>query len=654
MKRKKLLSVLLSLAMVFSLSAPALAAESPLLISPAPAASEDIVILYTNDIHTYIDNDGLRYSDVAGLKAHYESMGANVILVDAGDHIQGTAYGSMDKGKTIIDLMNAADYDVATLGNHEFDYDMDGAINAIEWAQFEYTSCNFYHEQNGVIGDRVLPPYVVVNAGDVNVAFIGITTPETFTSTTPAYFQDDDGEFIYGIAGGEDGSALYEAVQTAIDDASAEADIVIALGHLGDYPTFGPWTSEQVIANTTGLDAFIDGHSHSTVEGKSVSDKNGNAVLLTQTGEYLNAIGKMSISSNGSIHTELLTAETLPEIIPDAEVNALEDAWISEIDCALGEVIGYSQITLDNYDADGTRLVRSRSTNSGEFAADALYYLFRNMGLDVDAAVMNGGGIRNKAITGELTYKTCKEIHTFGNVACLISVTGQQLLDGLEWGARQVGAAEEGGLLHPSGLRYTVDASIPCTVQTDEKGMWIGGPTGEYRVKDVTLYDWDTGSYVPLDVNATYHLAGYNYTLRNLGDGCNMYTGAPNVLDYVMEDYMVLANYIQSFPVDDATGLPTIGLSTQEPSPVYSNYASVYGTGRITIIDGAVEQPEAPSAAEPAASTYVVMPGDCLWSIAAETLGSGAKWTAIFEANKDLIKDPGLIYAGQILTLPKN
>ena len=552
--KKKALSLFLALAMTAGLAVPAGAAEGT-------AAPEDgVVILYTNDVHTYIDNDrdegaenALTYSKVAAVKDSYE----NAILVDAGDHIQGTAYGSMDKGETIIQLMNAAGYDLATLGNHEFDYDMEGAMAAIERAEFPYVSCNFYHEENGVPGENVLDSYQVFEVDGVKVAFIGITTPESFTKSTPAYFQDDEGNYIYGIAGGEDGSALYDAVQAAIDEASQEADYVIALGHLGDDPSSAPWTSEEVIANTTGLDAFIDGHSHSTVEMKEVADESGETVVLTQTGSYLDALGKMTIASDGTITTELLTGDDLAGITPDADVRAIEDAWIGQVNEELGQVIGSTADTLDNYDAEGNRLVRKQETNTGDFAADALYYLFDNMGLDVDVAIMNGGGIRNTAITGEISYLTCKEIHTFGNVACLQTITGQQLLDALEWGAKDVtadGSVENGGFLQVSGLKYTINTAIPSTVQQDDKGVWTGGPTGDYRVTDVQVLNNETGAYEPLDLTASYNLAGYNYTLRDLGDGFAMFDGAVNVLDYVMEDYMVLANYVESFEDGVVTG----------------------------------------------------------------------------------------------------
>ena len=536
---------------------------------PTPPEKEEVVVLYTNDVHTYIDK-GLSYENIAALKKELEAEGKNVVLVDAGDHIQGTAYGSMDKGATIIKLMNAAGYDLATLGNHEFDYGMARTLEITgEESNFDYVSANFYHEKDGVKGDSVLDAYKVFDFNGTKVAFVGITTPESFTKSTPAYFQDENGNYIYGIAGGTDGKDLYNTVQAAIDAAHEEADVVIALGHLGVDMASSPWTSRELIANTTGLDAFIDGHSHSDVEMEEVKDKDGNTVILTQTGSYFGAIGKMTIATDGKVSTELVKEYTGV----DEDVKAIADAWKTEIDTKLGTVIGHADVTFDNYDAEGKRLVRKTETNTGDFAADALYYLFDNMDLDVDVAIMNGGGVRNKAITGDLSYKSCKDIHTFGNVACLQTVTGQQILDALEWGAKDY-PNECGGFLQVSGLTYEIHDYVESTVQKDEKGVWAGAPTGEYRVKNVKVWNKDTEAWEDLDLEAKYNLAGYNYTLRDLGDGFAMFDGAVNVLDYVMEDYMVLANYVASFPVDETTKLPTI---TAENSP----YGEVTGEGRI-------------------------------------------------------------------------
>lgn len=584
----------------------------------AAAKTEDVVILYTNDVHTYIDGP-LNYAVLAGLKTRLEAQYGNVLLVDAGDHVQGTAFGSMDKGKHMIELMNAVGYDLATLGNHEFDYGMTGCENVVQWAEYPYISCNFYREEQGVRCENVLEAVHVFETGGRKIGFVGITTPETFTKSTPAYFQDAQGNYIYGIAGGQDGAALYADVQAGIDAAKAAgAEVVIALGHLGDDLSSRPWTSQETIANVSGLDAFIDGHSHSAVAGQEIADKEGNPVLLTQTGEYFGTIGCMHIDGEtGQITTELIGYEQILETVRDSEGNpvlnedgtevtavagyelasslydgpvwcedetvaGIQKGWIDEINDQLGQVIGTANVVLDNYDEAGSRLVRGQETNTGDFAADALYYLFDDMGLDVDVAVMNGGGIRNQALTGDLSYLSAKEIHTFGNVACLQTVTGQQLLDALEWGARSTGTGEENGsFLHVSGITYKIDTQWPVSVQEDDKGVWIGGPTGGYRVHDVRVYNRETNAYEPLDLTASYNMAGYNYTLRDLGGGFNMFGGAVNVLDYVMEDYMVLAYYMEAFENNtiEAANSPLL----QKYSGMLLDYGNVNGSGRILL-----------------------------------------------------------------------
>lgn len=582
---KRMLSIFVSLCVALAMVAPAAVfadAQATALADQNTAeapkdeipVAEDITVFYTNDVHTYIDkgSKAFDYAKLATLKKGYNPT--NVLVLDAGDHIQGTAYGSMDNGKTIVNLMDAVGYDAATLGNHEFDYGMLRALNVAQNSKTPYLSCNFYNEKNGKRGSNVLDSYKIFEKNGKKIAVIGITTPESFTKSTPAYFQNEKGEYIYGIAGGTDGNELYADVQKAIDAAKKEnPDYVIALGHLGDDPSSSPWTSEETIANVSGLDAFIDGHSHSTVPSKEVKGKDGKTVILTQTGSYFDAIGKITIAKNGKITSELLTDGS--KIEQDETVKAIQDKWITEVDTKLGEVIGDTTISFDNYLNDD-RLVRKQETNTGDFAADALYYLFEGLDYDVDVAVMNGGGVRNKTITGNLSYKSCKDIHTFGNVACLIKVTGKQLLDALEWGAKDY-PNECGGFLQVSGITYRIDPTVESTVQKDDKGVWTGSPTGAYRVYDVKVLNKKTKKYETLKLDKSYNLAGYNYTLRDLGDGFAMFTGAENIIDYVSQDYMVLANYIKSFPKNKNTKLPTI---TAKNSP----YADINGEGRILIV----------------------------------------------------------------------
>ena len=547
----------------------------------------DVTILYTNDVHTYIDNKSPKptYAAIAALKKSIEDTGRDVLLVDAGDHIQGTAYGSMDDGATIIELMNEAGYDLATPGNHEFDYGMARAKAVLREADFPYVSCNWVDLRTGF---NVLPSVKFFFVGGRKIAFVGVTTPETFTKSTPAYFMNDaQTKYIYDILGGEDGQKLYDAVQKAIDKAEFwGADTIIGLGHLGVDPSSSPWTSEEVIAHTHGFTAFIDGHSHTVMANKQVADASGKAVTLTQTGSYFKNIGKMTVGADGTITTELIdTYEGL-----DAAVAATASNWISAVDDMLGEEIAVGDTKFYiNDPATGKRRIRSGETNLGDFVADGIYTYFNEIEeLHCDVAIMNGGGIRTDVEAGPWSFKTCKTVSPFGNVACLMSVTGQQIQDALEFGARFAGAEgkENGGFLQVAGARYTIHPMIPNTVQTNDKNVWTGSATIP-RVSNVEIYDKTTGTYKPLDPNATYALAGMNYTLRNLGDGFAMFDGATLIKDYVSEDYLVMSSYAAMFGGVDANGLPHLA-SANSPLADYPgyllNYEDPYGAGRIQMI----------------------------------------------------------------------
>ena len=565
-----------------SLGAPAASAEETNCFLGEKSA---VTILYTNDVHTYIDKKSpeLTYAGIAGLKQSYVDAGQNVLLVDAGDHIQGTAYGSMDDGETIIKLMSEAGYDLATPGNHEFDYGMARAKAAMKEAAFPYVSCNWVDLRTGL---KVLPSIKIFTIGGARIAFVGVTTPETFTKSTPTYFQDANGNYIYGFCEGNNGADLYTAVQKAIDAAKAAgADYVIGLGHLGIDEQSSPWMSKEVIANTTGFDAFIDGHSHTVMENKQVYDAAGKAVTLTQTGSYLANVGKMTIAEDGAITTELISTAD----VSDAAVAATAEAWINDVDAMLGEQIATTDIKFYiNDPATGKRRIRMGETNLGDFVADGIYTYFNEVEqLDCDIAMMNGGGIRTDVDAGKWTFKTCKQVSPFGNVACLMSVTGKQIQDALEFGARFVGpeGKENGGFLHVAGATYEIHTDIPNTVLTDDKNVWMGSATGTPRVQNVRIYNKKTGAYEPLDLNRTYALAGMNYTLRNLGDGFAMFDGAELIKDYVSEDYLVMSTYAMIF--DAVNDMPVLS-SANSPLASYPgyllNYENPYGAGRIQVV----------------------------------------------------------------------
>ena len=549
MNRKKLLTLLFGLVLALGLATTALAAEKG-----------DVVILYTNDVHCEVDqkaSTNIGYAGVAAYKNQLEAQlgDENVLLVDAGDAIQGAAIGTLSKGEYLVSIMNFLGYDYATYGNHEFDYGMAQALKLQSLADYTYLSCNFTDLKAGA---TVAAPYAVFEAQGRKIALVGISTPETFTKSTPAYFQDEDGNYIYGFCEDRSGQVLCDAVQAAIDAARAEgAEIVIALGHLGIEETSAPWRSTDVIAGVSGLDAFIDGHSHSTIPGETVQDKDGKDVILTSTGTKLQNLGQLTITADGKITTELVSAAACTEQDPDA--LAFVDEINEQNKAMLETVVAVSDVPLTTKDpATGNRMVRSAETNLGDLCADAYRYVS-----GADIAFVNGGGVRADIPAGEITFNQVISVHPFGNELCMVEATGQEILDALEWGSRNA-PGELGGFLHVSGLMYTIDTTIESTVTYDEKVSFTG-VAGARRVKDV--YVLQDGAYIPIDPEATYTLSSHNYMLRDCGDGFTMFTDNNFLLEDVMLDNQVLITYIQE-------GLGGV---------IGDEYADAYGEGRIYV-----------------------------------------------------------------------
>ena len=559
---------------------------------------KDVVIIYTNDIHTYIKNrdqndekkaKNLSYSAISALKEDIEAQGKEVILADAGDHIQGTAYGDMDKGATIIQMMNETGYDIATIGNHEFDYGIARLLELINKAEFSYLSCNFYETDDGQL---VLPAYKIIEKGGVRIAFIGISTPESITKSTPTFFMDKDGNLLYNFYSGEDGSELYDSVQKTIDEVKPQADYVIALGHLGVEISSVPYTSRELIQHTYGLDAFIDGHSHTLIEHEYVQDSKGKDVLLTQTGAYFKGVGVMTIAKDGTISTEVLHEYGRQNEF----VTETEQGWIKTIDEKLGEkiaVLDSNMVVMDPKNP-AQRIVRCQETNLGDLTADSYYYFFnKKLKMDCDIALSNGGGIRNGINAGDVSYFSAKTVFPFGNQICIVETTGQQILDALEKGAIFAGVydetkhipAESGAFLHVAGIKYEIDSTVESSVQVDENGIWLGAPTGKYKVVNLMVYNRSTNEYEPIDLEKTYRTASTNYTLKKLGDGMAMFKGIVPILDFVGEDYIILADYLKSFK-KGKDKFPHIS-TANSPLRSYKNYLIDYenpfGSGRIEI-----------------------------------------------------------------------
>ncbi|MDR2868880.1 MAG: bifunctional metallophosphatase/5'-nucleotidase [Deferribacteraceae bacterium] len=556
---KKLIALCLVLAVFSAGCAQKQSTSSNLPASFAALSKGDIVIIYTNDVHCGVrfvkNSDGeisnFGYAEVAGLVDTAEAIvGADyVTLVDAGDAMQGDAIGSLSKGSYIVDIMNATGYDVFVLGNHEFDYGMEQMNALMSNMKPAVVSANF---TNLSTNTPVYEPYTLMQYGDTTVAFVGITTPEAYSKSSPTYFQDDKGNFLYGLAEGNNGADLYKAVQVAVDAAAKEADYVVAIGHLGIDNASAPWRSVDVIANTRGIDAFIDGHSHSTVEADYINNIDGETVLLTQTGTKLDNIGMLTISPEGEIDTQLIAEP----INTDAEVQAFVDNIMAEFDTDLARIVAITDVALAVNDPSkpDTRIIRSQETNLGDFVADAYRFV-----LGADIGIVNGGGIRAAIDKGDISFGEVIAVHPFNNSGMVVEATGQEILDALELSVRAV-PDENGGFLHVSGLTFSVDTSIASTVQLDDRGSFTA-VNGKRRVQNVRV------AGKTINPKAIYTVAGHNYMLMDGGDGINMFRDNKIVVQPVILDNQILIQYIQ----ENLKGI------------IGKEYANPYGQKRITI-----------------------------------------------------------------------
>ena len=523
----------------------------------------DLVILSTNDVHTKIDN----YSKVAYILKAQEALYNNVVMVDAGDYLQGTAYGVLSQGAIAIAIMNEVGYDVVTLGNHEFDYGMDVLFTRMEELNADAVSSNFI---DLATGNPVYPGYVIKDYAGVKVAFVGITTPESYTKSTPAFFQDSEGNYIYGFCEGNNGQDLYDNVQASVDAAIAEgADYVIALGHLGIDEGSAPWTSTELIANTNGIDVFIDGHSHSKVNDE-VKNKDSENVVLLQTGTQAANVGKVTITAEGAITAELIATGD-----SDEETAAFIAEQKAPYEEKLNEVVAHTNYKLVvNDPATGNRLIRKQETNLGDLCADAYKDLF-----DSDIAFVNGGGIRVDIGPGELTINDLLSVHPFGNSAVMIEATGREILDALEMGCDVLPNKEDGGFMHVAGLTYEIHTYMATNVVKDDKGNYTGVVSEElsaYRVQNVKVLNKETGKYEALDLEKVYKVGGHNYMLQDGGDGYAMFADNTVLSMPGVVDYEVLQRYI----VDTLKG------------EIPAEYANPYGQGRIVIVAEGEEVPE--------------------------------------------------------------
>lgn len=556
---RKWMILLLAMVLVVSLSACSESNKQAIEDAKTP---NDIYILFTSDVHCGVDQ-GFGYAGLEQVRDTLEAQDNETILVDVGDAIQGETLGTMSKGETITDLMNAMEYDVAVPGNHEFDFGMDQFLSLTEKAKFPYICCNFRHN-----GKPVFKPYTILEVADRKIAFVGVTTPSTINKSTPTYFQDETGKYVYDFLQDKNGEAVYAAVQKAVDDARAEgADYVYVAGHLGMEADDTPWTYADVIEHTTGIDVFLDGHSHDS-EKVVMKDKAGKNVVRVAAGTKLSAIGYSHITAEKGIEETGLWSWTNATCAAELmglqnDIREKVDKANSKLEKQLSEVVGNSSVELtvnDPKETDETgaplRTVRFAETNLGDFCADAC----RDQG-EADIALVNSGSIRANVAKGEVTFGDLIEVFPFGNHLVVIEARGQQILDALEWGCKAV-PVEDGGFLQVSGLTYEVHSDIFSPCKHDVEGMFKK-IDGKRRVRNVKI------NGKPLDPEGKYKVAGLDYTLLENGDGFTMFDDAKLLKEAETLDCQILRDYITD----------TLG------GEIGNEYADPYGEGRIEIIE---------------------------------------------------------------------
>lgn len=627
MKNRKFLALFLALAMVLALAVPAFAEDA--VIAPAPTMAGKTVILHSNDVHGAVAG----YAYMVALKTQYEAQGAEVILVDAGDYSQGTTYVSSTKGADAVAMMNAAGYDVVTLGNHEFDYGYAQLAENMKQAKFKVLCADVFDANGKTIFDGNT---TYTTKSGVKLGFFGMETPETQTKANPA--------LIKGLKFATD-EAFYAAAKTQVA-ALKDADLVICLAHLGVDAESKPYRSYDLYSKVEGIDFIIDGHSH------TVMTKGENGEPIQSTGTAFANVGLIviddatkKIEKNELLpvyHTEK-NAEgkdvSVPNYEGDAKVAAAAQAIIDRVMAEYGAVFAKSEVELNGAKAPNGN--RDSETNNGDLIADAMVWqvMQNREGLTVDAdhvvAITNGGGIRAAIKAGDITKNDINTVLPFGNTISLVYISGAKLLEALEASTYCTPNAV-GAFPQVSGLKFTVDTgkAYDANAETYPGSTYYGPKT----INRVTIESVNGKEFKADD---TYAVITNNFCAGG-GDTYYAFASAETVIDTGIPMDVAVMDYI----------------TNQLKGVVGETYAKPQGRITVVIPETPVEpeqpaQPEQPTQPEQPAATYVVIKGDSLWKIAKKLLGDGAQWKAIFEANSATVKDANRIYVGQTLNIPR-
>ena len=621
--KKKLISLITAAVMALGISVPAMAAD-------AKPMEGKLVVVHTNDMHGYYETTetSIGIAGVAGLKNYYEAQGADVLLLDAGDFSQGSTLVSYYKGKNAAEYMAAAGYDAVSMGNHEFDYSFDALLDNMKVltdAGVKVIDANVINKETG---KSYFDANAVFEFDGIKVGVFGLDTSETLTKASPSNVKAVN--FL-------DKEEMFKEAQAQVDELkSAGCDYIIALTHLGvDEESVGR-RSTDLAAAVKGIDLIVDGHSHTVIDG---GEKVGDTVIVS-TGSYLANVGTVVIDKEAKTEEAKLISEAdyaAGTAQYDETVKALVAEDVAEVAEAYSKVFAKTEVHLE-----GTKqIVRSQETNLGDFTADAYLYTAQKyadeheLGVNVDCAISNGGGIRVSVEPGDISMDTLVTIFPFGNNVCLVTITGEQLLEVLE--ASTFCTPETiGGFPQVAGIEYKLDVSVPY-----ENGEQYPDSTYYAPAKPGSRVTIKSVNGKAFDPKAEYTVAVNNFQAEG-GDTYYQLTKNSYFCDTEILDCDALIKYVNSLG-------GVIGEQYKEPQ------------GRIEIVGTAPEvkpEEEKPTVEPtpevlPDGSIYTVIDGDTLWKIAKSQLGDGKLWTGIYEDNKAEIKNPDLIYAGQALVVNK-
>ena len=501
--------------------------------------SDDIIILFTNDIHCGI-NDELGLATLATYKNELKKKYKYIVTVDAGDAIEGSALGTISKGEIGVDAMNVVGYDFAIFGNHEFNYGLGRLKELVELSDATYLNSNVEYLGKGDSWINDLKPYEIVTYGDVKVGFIGITTPLTLGTISFKYFYEND-ELVYQFDCGST-EAFVENIQKNVDKMKKEgADYVIAIAHLGDkdYTNIGDYSSSYLAEHTTGIDAIIDGHSHTAMPERIEKNPDGKNVLISQTGTRLKSFGRIVITDSGLIYPSLI--QKYPE--PDKKIQKRMDEIVANYEKDALDVVAKTNTQLPLENETGNWYAYTQESMIGNLITDSIR---EKTGADI--ALMNAGGIRAGLKKGDITYKDIIDVIPFSNTICKSKVTGKELLDILEYTSAYAEKGGSGSNMQISGLKYDLDISKKADCELDNELNLIK-VNRINRVSNVQILNGD--KYEPIDLEKTYTIGSISYIIANDGCGLNcIFENKELLLTDVATDFETLIDYINSLDGD--------------------------------------------------------------------------------------------------------